>query len=114
MTPKKDDKPSMFKSILDQARSKRAEPPEEETVTEVEPTEAPPNVNEQRKPGRPRGRRSNPDYTKLCALIPMDLLLEVQSILLQQRRNKQKERVKDMSALVEKLLNEWVEQNKQD
>jgi hypothetical protein len=111
MTPKKDDKPSMFKSLLDQARSKNEEL---EEIKETTPTESEPEAIETRKPGRPRGRRSNPDYTKLCALVPMDLLLEVQSILLQQRRNKVKQRAKDVSALVENLLTEWVAKNKEN
>ncbi len=111
MTPKKDDKPSMFKDLFDQKRAKDEPELESEKTTPIEPQ---PEVIEPRKPGRPRGRRSNPDYTKLCALVPMDLLLEVQSILLQQRRKKVKHRVKDVSTLVENLLTQWAADNRED
>jgi hypothetical protein len=111
MTPKKDKDESMFKGLFDQKRAKDEPELEPEKPT---PVETQPEVIEPRKPGRPRGRRSNPDYTKLCALVPMDLLLEVQSILLQQRRKKVKHRVKDVSTLVENLLTQWAADNRED
>ncbi len=41
-----------------------------------------------RGPGRPLGRRSNPDYTQISAYIPLELLLEVQDELAEERREK--------------------------
>lgn len=111
MTPKKEKDKSMFKELFEQTRNKNKE---SEEVEEPALSEPEPEVIEARKPGRPRGRRSDPDYTKLCALIPMDLLLDVQSILIQKRRKKINPRPKDMSALVESLLTEWAEKNRED
>lgn len=85
--------------MLSEAGNKNKEPEEVAEPTSAEP-EPEPEINEARKPGRPKVRRSNLNYTKLCALIPMDMLLDVQSILIQKRRNKIKPRPKDMSALV--------------
>ena len=63
-------------------------------------------------PGRPRGRRSNPDYTQISAYIPLDLLLEIQSELDQERRAQRKRSGMYVSELVEKVLTDWLKQRK--
>ncbi|MEP0755910.1 hypothetical protein NDA03_27395 [Trichocoleus sp. Lan] len=114
MSPKKDDKPSMFKSLLNQARSKD-EQPEEEIPIQPAPIEQPPEVVEPRKVGRPRGRRSNPDFTQISALIPYDLLLEVQTELLKEKKEKrQRQGELNLSSLIEALLNEWLSKRKKE
>ncbi len=112
MSPKKDDKPSMFKSLLSQARSKDEQPEEETAPDIVQPVVNPVNTDEPKKPGRPRGRRSNPDYTQISAYIPLDLLLEVQTELLKERKSKRQRRATDVSGLVEQLLQKWVDERK--
>jgi len=112
MTPKKDDKPSMFKSLLSQARSKDEKPKEELAQAAAQPEGTLSDTVENRKPGRPRGRRSNPDYTQISAYIPLDLLLEVQSELLNERKSKRQRRSTDVSSLVEQLLQKWVDERK--
>jgi hypothetical protein len=62
--------------------------------------------------GRPRGRRSNPDYTQISAYIPLDLLLEIQSELDQERRAQRKRSGMYVSELVEKVLTDWLKQRK--
>ena len=112
MTPKKEEKPSMFKSLLNQARSKDEESLEKAAPEIVQPVINPADTNQPRKPGRPRGRRSNPDYTQISAYIPLDLLLEVQTELLKERKSKRQRRATDVSSLVEQLLQKWVDERR--
>ena len=67
-----------------------------------------------KKRGRPSGRRSDPDYTQISAYIPLDLLHEVQELLLQERKVKRLRSGVDVSGLVEKLLTDWVKQQRGD
>jgi hypothetical protein len=61
-----------------------------------------------RKPGRPRGRRSNPDYTQISAYIPLDMLMAVQDALAEERKISRKRTPRPVSDLVEELLAEWL------
>jgi hypothetical protein len=61
-----------------------------------------------RPPGRPPGRRSNPDYTQITAYIPLEILLEVQEVLAQDRRGSKTRTARPVSDLVEELLTEWL------
>ena len=70
--------------------------------------------NPAKKRGRPSGRRSDPDYTQISAYIPLELLHEVQELLLQERKRKKLRSGIDVSGLVEKLLTEWVKQQRDD
>jgi len=118
----KAEKPSVFKSLLDRRKQIEAEP---ELVEELEETlpiaqvesdevkEPPlqPEV-EKRGPGRPRGRRSNPDYTQISAYIPLDLLLDIQDELAKEKRRLRKRSSMTVSELAENLLRDWLEHRK--
>lgn len=67
-----------------------------------------------RGPGRPRGRRSNPDYTQISAYIPLDLLLEVQDELAEERREKRQRTARPVSDLMEELLYAWLKTRKRE
>lgn len=62
-----------------------------------------------RGPGRPKGRRSNPDYTQISAYIPLDLLLAVQDALADERRIMRQRTARPVSDLVEELLADWLQ-----
>lgn len=65
-----------------------------------------------RGPGRPPGRRSNPEYTQISAYIPLDLLLEVQDELAEERRERRQRTPRPVSDLVEALLDDWLKKRK--
>jgi len=79
-------------------------------------TSAPkPDVNSKGKgkmkkkgPGRPPGRRSDPDYTQISAYIPLELLLSVQDELAKERRKKRERTARPVSDLIEELLKDWL------
>lgn len=56
--------------------------------------------------GRPRGKRSNPDYEQVTAYIRRDTYTEVKIALLQQGEDR------EFSELVEQLLTEWLSTQK--
>ncbi len=89
-----------------------------EEIPEPQPTQEPQIEVEQENPakkrGRPSGRRSDPNYTQISAYIPLDLLHEVQELLLQERKLKRLRSGVDVSGLVEKLLTDWVKQQRGD
>ncbi|NJO93308.1 MAG: hypothetical protein HC820_01130, partial [Hydrococcus sp. RM1_1_31] len=60
----------------------------------------------QKKVGRPRGRRSNPDVDTLNLLIDEDLVAEVRFKLA--KLNKGKKPKQTISDLVEELLQQWI------
>lgn len=70
------------------------------------------SIPQKRGPGRPRGRRSNPDYTQISAYIPLDLLLAVQDELANERRENRQRTARPVSDLVEELLGEWLKNRK--
>ena len=101
-------KAGRFANLARQARG-------EEEIPEPQPAQEP--LLEQENPpakkrGRPSGRRSDPDYTQISAYIPLELLHEVQELLLQERKRKRLRSGIDVSGLVEKLLTEWVKQQR--
>ena len=69
-------------------------------------------ASKKRSPGRPRGRRSNPEYTQISAYIPLELLLEVQDELTEERRAKKQRTPRPVSDLVEELLANWLKKQK--
>ena len=55
--------------------------------------------------GRPRGKRSNPEYEQVTAYIPTSLYTQVKLRLIEQDR-------KEFSTLVEELLNNWIQKKR--
>ncbi len=86
---------SKFNDILKAAKQRNSE---------VE-TPAPAETTSQ-KSGRPRGKRSNPDYEQVTAYIKRETYRNTKIALLQQRDNQ------EFSELVEQLLNEWLSTQK--
>ena len=119
MSKKDKENSSMFQLLLEKARSREPEAeeiieadlmPDTNPVTEASPMQQ----TEKRGPGRPRGRRSNPDYTQISAYVPLDLYLEVQTALVKEKKAKRVRRSTDVSGLVENLLRDWVEHRKDE
>ncbi|SRR5579883_602344 len=123
----KSKQPSMFQALLD--KRKQVEPDKEDvaTVSIAEPEievhsespaaiqpEAPIAVQPKRKPGRPRGRRSDPEYTQISAYVPLDLYLDIQDELAKNKRRQRKRTGLTVSELAENLLREWLEKQKSD
>jgi len=113
----------MFRSLLDkrkQVESEAIEPLDEVQpaveAADVSPDEAiePAVEVERRKPGRPKGRRSNPDYTQISAYIPLDLLLDIQEELSKEKRRLRKRSAMTVSELAENLLQDWLKQRKNE
>ena len=71
-----------------------------------------PSQPAKRRPGRPPGRRSDPNYTQISAYIPLELLLEVQDKLAEERREKVQRTARPVSDLVEELLGDWLKKRK--
>jgi hypothetical protein len=71
------------------------------------PSEAPPGDNHQEAkrsgPGRPRGKRSNPGYQQVTALLPSELYGRVRGRLFSDKSHG------DFSELLSKLLQSWLE-----
>ena len=57
-------------------------------------------VKESKTLGRPRGKRSNPDYTQVTSYIKKETHKSVQRVLL--------EKEKEFSELIQELLEEWL------
>lgn len=120
----KAEKPSVFKSLLDRRKQIETEP-ETELIEELEETPSPmqaqveevreplePIETEKRRPGRPKGRRSNPDYTQISAYIPLELLLDIQDELAKEKRRLRRRSAMNVSELAEILLRDWLNTRK--
>jgi hypothetical protein len=103
-----------FANLARQARGEEDTPVPEPEVSSTESTTEISASPEQKKRGRPSGRRSDPDYTQISAYIPLELLHEVQDLLLQERRRKKLRSGIDVSGLVEDLLKEWVKRKRSE
>ena len=98
-------KASKFNSILDAAKGKEEDTNlEEEKETSITKEEIIPIKNV--KKGRPRGKRSNPDFEQVTAYIRSNTYRDVKIAILQQSE------IDDFSELVEQLLNEWLSTQK--
>lgn len=85
---------SKFKGLLDAAREREPEP------------EHIPQPEQPLPKGRPRGKRSNPDYEQVTAYIRRDTHRAVKVALLQEGESR------EFSELVEELLTEWLSTQK--
>lgn len=86
---------SKFDAILDRKRDDGDTQTEDLHQAVVSPTEG------KRRPGRPTGKRTDPNYAQVTAYIPKSLHEEVKIALI-------KEGGKEFSTLVEELLFEWM------
>jgi|GEM_PF-3116931 hypothetical protein len=86
---------SKFNAILERKRDG-----EEEEKEALLQTVSPP-ADGRKGPGRPAGKRTNPDYAQVTAYIPKSLHDDVKIALI-------KEGGKEFSTLVEELLSEWM------
>lgn len=57
---------------------------------------------ERRGPGRPPGKRSDPNYRQVTGLIPRELHFEITKALLEERRGR------DMGELMTELFQRWL------
>lgn len=87
---------SKFSAILDQKRDSGDDGKEDPQQTVSS------SSNRKRGPGRPAGKRTNPNYAQVTAYIPKSLHEDVKIALI-------KERKKEFSTLVEELLEEWMQ-----
>ncbi len=94
-------KTSIFNNILDAA--KQSENEDSKLLEEVAKT---PEKPASAKKGRPRGKRSNPDFEQVTAYVRSKTYRDVKIALLQQSR------VDYFSELIEHLLNEWLSTQK--
>jgi hypothetical protein len=92
-------KVSKFQAVLS-SREISEEPQEEEAIDFVE--EVPPALSPATKMGRPKGKRSNPDYTQVTAYIRQDTYKDIRVLLLQKGDGQ------EFSELVEELLSEYL------
>lgn len=95
----------------------KAEVPESQKAEYPTPNDRQEQTNAQppkRGPGRPRGRRSNPDYTQISAYIPLKVLLEVQHVLAQEQREQKQRTPRPVSDLMEELLSDWLKKRKNE
>lgn len=99
---------SKFKNILDAANKPEDKEAVDEEVKAVKKT-LPPIVDEKSQPakkGRPKGKRSNPDFEQVTAYVRSKTYRQTKIALLQQ------EELEDFSELVEELLSEWLREQK--
>lgn len=103
---------SKFQDILKAAQEREKEKPVEKSAEkpkekgEVKPLEKTKPSPPPQKRGRPRGKRSHPDYEQVTAYIKKKTYKQTKIALLEQ------EEVENFSELVEKLLNEWLSTQK--
>ena len=99
---------SKFKNILDAANKPEDQNVKDEFVKAVKKSN-PPIVDEKSQPvkkGRPKGKRSNPDFEQVTAYVRSKTYRQTKIALLQQ------DELSDFSELVEELLSEWLNTQK--
>jgi hypothetical protein len=109
---------SKFNNILKAAQDRDKEPPVEKSADnsvekpkeklEVKSDSAREGSPPSQKRGRPKGKRSNPNYEQVTAYIKKKTYKETKIALLEQ------EEVENFSELVEKLLSEWLSTQKSE
>lgn len=99
---------SKFKNLLDAAKQ-----PEDKKTTDQKakavPDSEPQNLSQESPPikkGRPKGKRSNPDFEQVTAYIRSQTYRQTKIALLQQ------DELSDFSELIEELLTEWLSTQK--
>lgn len=95
---------SKFKSLLDAAKGREPEPEPEKLSQELEvnqPQQAAPSQASQKR-GRPKGKRSDPDYEQVTAYIRKDTHRDVKIALLSEGNGR------EFSELIQELLEQWL------
>ena len=90
---------SKFKDILKAAKEREPEPEVASEPVSSKPTET---ETQQIKRGRPKGKRSDPDYEQVTAYIRKETYRQTKIALLSSEEGQ------DFSELVEQLLTEWL------
>ena len=89
---------SKFKGLLDAAKGK--EPEEQEQ--EVNQPQIVAELEQSPKRGRPKGKRSHPDYEQVTAYIKKDTYQEIKISLLREGQKR------EFSELIQELLEDWL------
>ena len=99
---------SKFKNIFDAAKLPQDGGEVDKSVKQVK--KSPPSIvepgSEPVKKGRPKGKRSNPDFEQVTAYVRSKTYRQTKIALLQQSE------LEDFSELVEELLTEWLSTQK--
>lgn len=99
---------SKFKNILDAANKPEDQDAVDEFVKAAKKSFPP--IDEEKYPplkkGRPKGKRSNPDFEQVTAYVRSKTYRQTKIALLEQ------DELSDFSELVEELLNEWLSTQK--
>jgi len=96
---------SKFKSLLDAAKGREPEP-ELEKQSQDSVVNQPSSVAEPQQPqkrGRPKGKRSHPDYEQVTAYIRKDTHRAAKIALLAEGEER------EFSELIQELLEQWLE-----
>lgn len=95
---------SKFKSLLDAAKGREPEPEPEKLSQELEVKQPQQVASSQpsQKRGRPKGKRSHPDYEQVTAYIRKDTHRDVKIALLSEGNGR------EFSELVQELLEQWL------
>ncbi|KJH70262.1 hypothetical protein [Aliterella atlantica] len=91
---------SKFKSLLDAAKGKEPEPEKHEL--EVNQPQLVAEPEQPPKRGRPKGKRSHPDYEQVTAYIRKDTHRAAKIALLSESEGR------EFSELVQELLEQWL------
>jgi hypothetical protein len=75
------------------------------TQSDFDTTEEP---SDSRKVGRPKGKRSDPSYVQISALVPICLHQRIKLALLEKQMSEGKSNNLDVSSLIESLLEDWL------
>ena len=89
---------SKFKGLLDAAKGKESEPEE----LEAKQPQLVEDVEQPLKRGRPKGKRSHPDYEQVTAYIRKDTHRSAKIALLREGEER------EFSELIQELLEEWL------
>ena len=109
----KESKVSKFKGLLDAVKTHEpeVEPPTHDEANHTSPVAEPqpyplpptPELEVEPKRGRPKGKRSHPDYEQVTAYIKTLTYQEVKIALLREGKKR------EFSELMQELLDDWLE-----
>lgn len=95
---------SKFKSLLNAAKGREPEPEPEKQLPEskINQPSSGAESNQPQKRGRPKGKRSHPDYEQVTAYIRKDTHRAAKIALLEEGEER------EFSELIQKLLEQWL------